>query len=109
MLVGVYRHVGGERRPGAIAVVQVEIDHQHRRGEAAGSQAPDRHGHVVEHAEPHPAGRGSVMEATFEIHGDSSAAQDQSGGLNRPAHAHPLQVEDVRHIVGRYGRAENAR
>ena len=83
--VGVHGGIVGEDRPGSVAVMQVQVHHQHRSVEASGPESLDRHGHVVQQAESRPPGRTGVMESSTEVEGDAPGPEREPHGLKRPA------------------------
>ncbi len=87
----------------------VEIDHQHGLREASRAQPPDRHGHVVEHAEAETGVGLRVVEAASEVGGDATRLQREARRLDRAARHQPLQLECPLGLGGRHLDAEDPR
>ena len=103
------RRVGGEHAPRAVAVVLVEVDHQHGLREAARAQPPDRHRHVVEDAEAETGVGLRVVEAAAEVRRDAPRLQREPRRLDRPARHQALELERALGLGGRHLDAEDAR
>ena len=121
--------LGGEEPRRAVALVDVEIDHQRARDHALGQQEVRGHRDIVEHAEPRPARAVGMMAAAGGI-GRRAVFEREAGGKDRSGHraarAHrdgrrhletdaPLarrlhaRVEDLMDIVPVMGELEPAR
>ena len=88
---GEHRRVTGERRPGAVAVVQVEVDYEYRLLEAICAQRDDRRRDVVVDAES-AAGLGSrVVQTAREVGRDPVVAAHVTGGQDGAADLGPLR------------------
>ena len=105
---GVDGGVVGEGAPRPVAVVQVEVHHEHGLREAAPAQPPDRDRDVVEDAEPEPGVGHRVVEAAPEVHDHPARPQGEAGRLDGAARHQPLQVERRLRLAGGHLDAEDA-
>ncbi len=101
---GVHGLVGGEDLARTVAVVEVEVDHQHRAAEAAPAGAGDRHRDVVEDTEARAVVAEGVVEAAAEVDRDAAAGERQPGGELGAAGHQALEVEDA--VGDLFGHAE---
>ena len=95
---GVDGGVVGEDAARPVAVVQIEVHHEHGLREASRPQAADGDRHVVEDAEPEPRVGHRVVEAAPEVHGDPPGPQREAGRLDGAADDQPQQVERRLHL-----------
>ncbi len=77
---GVDAAVAGEDGARAVVVMEVEVDHQDRLGEALRPQAGDRHRDVVEDAEAFALAGKGVMQAAAEVGGQAAGGQSEMAG-----------------------------
>ncbi len=87
--VGVHGGVVAEDVAGAVAVVQVEVDHQDRSGEAVAALVGDRQGDVVEDAEAAALPGMGMVVAAAEVDREALAPAPAAppSGCRRPAAA----------------------
>ncbi len=93
--VGVHARVVGEQCPGTVAVVHVEVNHEHATGEALSAQVCDGHGDIVEDAVAQAARALGVVEAAAQVDGDAARAQRLFGRQQRAPGHHALKVEEA--------------
>jgi hypothetical protein len=106
--VRVDARVVGEDGPGAVAVVEVEVDHEHGVREAPGPEPPDRHRDVVEHAEAQPRVRHRVMETAAEVDGDPARLEGEASCLDGAPDRQALVVDRGLRLARSDGHPEDA-
>ncbi len=86
--------IAGEDRPGAIAVVEVQVDDENRRREPSPAQIAQGDRHVVPQAEALAMVGEGVVEAAAQVDGDA-AREREPGGEDGPAHHQALGLQDA--------------